>query len=622
MIRRALGAVGLGLGLTLSGCASDGRATPEADRDMARVGAAGSEAAHRASRPRVDLQVREGVERALKEVGQAGALSLAVGARTGVGGSGNAGDASREADAKAQQRDAQLAALSERLPQDVSAEVRAQVLDFYSARDWSPAWVTSTDGHKRAQTLLQTACEAAAEGLDVGAWKLDDAKARLASVQSAHGPEAVPAAVEAELALTAAFLRVVDDLRHGQVDPERVRWLITAESESKSSGDDAHALLGELVEKDVTKPKTVLETVRPEHPQYARLLEAKRALEAVKAKGGWPQVSTGKMLKPGDEDPRVTELRKRLAASGELGEGADLESPLFDDALAEALKRFQRNRGLEEDGALGTATLTALREPVEKQLERIAVNLERLRWLPFGIEGRHLVVNLPDYTLEARDGDKTLFTSPVVVGVDDWQTPIMVSNIVRLEVNPRWTVPPRMTREKIFPKYQAAPDELPQSMRIIDRETGDEVDPAEVDWESAEPGQYRFVQRSGPNNPMGGVKLAMDNRFMIFLHGTNEPQAFEQTRRALSHGCVRVKALDEVSRFALPDDEHARYDEARESGRETTLKLEEPLPVYFVYFTAWVDEEGTLQQRPDIYGRDARTAQAMGERAGSPLACR
>ncbi len=619
---RALRWLGVAAGLTLTACASDG------PRGLTAVAGGQAPLVEAKEKPQIDPAVKDGVARALKAIGQMGSaadpallIGAGVGAGAGIGGAGTEGDEDAERDDAALEqarREAQLEALEQWLePREES--VHGEVLDFYATRDWTPAWVTSTEGRKRARALIGSACGVTGEGLDPSGWSLDEALARLEALErtDADGEGAVPAALEAELALTATFLRIVDDARHGQHDPASVRWLISREDGSRAS---PHRLLGALAHPE-RPPDARLP--RPAHPQYARLLKARHALETVRARGGWPEVTPGSILKPGDEGPRVVELRRRLAASGELGEHSD--TPVFDDALAEALKRFQRNRGLDEDGLVGTATLAALREPVEAQLERIAVNLERLRWLPWPIEGRHLVVNLPDYTLEAKEGARTLFTSPVVVGVEDWQTPIMVSNIVRVEVNPRWTVPPRMAREKIFPKYQASPEEAARGgMRVIDNESGEEVDPVSVDWEAAEPGRYRLVQRPGPGNPMGEVKLPMDNRLMIYLHGTNEPRAFEQSRRALSHGCVRVQALDEVSRFALPEEAHARYAQAREGRRETTLKLDTPLPVYFVYFTAWVDDDGTLQQREDVYGQDARLAKTMrpAEPAEAPRACR
>ncbi len=476
--------------------------------------------------------------------------------------------------------------------------MREQVRAFYAARDGEPAWVDAKS-HERAQALLAAACDATTEGLDPTRWPLEDAQQTLQT----HD-------VASELFVTATLLQVAHDLRYGQVEPDDMRWNIEREKRPP------HELLADALEE--RDPAAAL---RPRHPLYAPLLEAAASLDQLAARGGWPKVSAGPVLEEGDEDPRVVEVKRRLAATGEL-EG-DVDSPLFDADLAEALRTFQRRNGLEEDGKVGGNTQRALSATPADWAKQVRVNLERLRWLPEEIEGRHVVVNVAGYELEAKDGEKVLFRSPVVVGEAGWATPVMVSGIVRLEVNPKWNVPPRMTRERILPRVQEDPEyPLRNGMTVIDRTTGQAVDPRTVDWTVMEPGQHRFVQRAGPRNPMGEVKLAMDNRFQIYLHGTPEPEAFEQSRRALSHGCVRVKELDALSRFVLPRDVHGEYADALETGEEAWLELAEPLPVYFVYVTAWVDEGGTLQLRPDPYGRDRRLARALGAPDEGALACR
>jgi murein L,D-transpeptidase YcbB/YkuD len=493
---------------------------------------------------------------------------------------------------------------------DFDDQAREEVAAFYAARDAKPAWLNHEADRQKGRALLAAACQALDDGLDPSAWPVAAAGERLAAASPGSSLEDL---VDAELYLTATLLAYARDLRHGQVDPGEVRWRIDPE---EAGQPPAHRVL--LAALKSADPAAAL---RPAHPGYAPLRESLRELREVQSQGGWPEVDPGPVLEPGVEDERVAQVRARLAASGEWQ--GDTASPVFDEALQAAVLRFQANRGLEQDGKVGPETLRALREPVDAQVLRVRLNLERLRWLPDGIEGRHVVVNVPAYELEAKDGDRTVLQSPVVVGVSDWATPVMVSNIVRLEVNPEWRVPPRMTREEVFPKAQAEPSWVRRNnMQVIERATGRTVDPGEVDWENAGPSDYRFVQRAGPQNPMGEVKLAMDNRFSVYLHGTPDTEAFEQSGRALSHGCVRVKELDALTRFVLPRGDHRTYAQALETGEETWLELDAPVPVYFVYLTAWVAEDGTLQQRPDLYGRDRRLARALGEPDEDALACR
>lgn len=266
--------------------------------------------------------------------------------------------------------------------------------------------------------------------------------------------------------------------------------------------------------------------------------------------------------------------------------------------------------------------------PSDARIRQVAVNLERWRWLPRSVESRHLVVNAADATLAVVEDGRVRLASRVVVGDELHPTPVVRAEVGALVFNPPWTVPTSIVLEEFLPKLRANPRFLADNdIMILDRRQ----DPygLAVDWTavSAERFPFRLQQRPGGSNPLGRIRLASPNRFDVYLHDTPLPELFLRADRALSHGCVRVERARELAALVLAG-QAAGWPEALEramgSGVTSVVPVAHPLPVYLLYWTSFVDDEGRLQLRDDPYDRDGRVAAALarspltGTRAASP----
>jgi murein L,D-transpeptidase YcbB/YkuD len=291
------------------------------------------------------------------------------------------------------------------------------------------------------------------------------------------------------------------------------------------------------------------------------------------------------------------------------------ETDQFDDVLVEAVKRFQERHGLNTDGVVGPATLRQLNTTPATRAEQLAVNLERLRWMNRDLGDRYILVNLAGFTMSVMKAGREDFTSRVVVGkARRHRTPEFSEMMTHMIVNPSWHVPRSIATEEILPILRKDPTYLDRKgMRLVG---GD----APEDWTEVTAGTFpgRIVQRPGSGNALGTVKFMFPNRFSIYLHDTPSKRLFSRDVRAYSHGCVRVEKPEEFAAYLLTgqaDDPMAHFLELRERRHERRVNLDNPLPVHLTYRSAWIDEDGTEQFRGDIYGRDAKVADAL-KRAG------
>jgi murein L,D-transpeptidase YcbB/YkuD len=287
----------------------------------------------------------------------------------------------------------------------------------------------------------------------------------------------------------------------------------------------------------------------------------------------------------------------------------------FDEVLEEGVKAFQRAHGLEPDGEVGARTLEALRVPVEARIQQLQVNLERWRWMPEDLGARHVLVNLPAFELVAVEGGQPVLRMRVIIGREDWSTPVFSEQVEHLVLNPSWHVPRRIAAEEVLPLLRTNPRGASRLGLVVSRrDTGEVVDPAGVDWSGGGEG-YRFHQDPGPRNPLGPVKFMFPNRFSVYLHGTPNLELFALAGRALSHGCVRVEQPLALAAFLLAGEEgwdEAALAEAVAGGKTQQVVLREPTPVHLLYWTAFVDEEGRVNFRPDLYHRDGPLRRALG----------
>ncbi len=462
----------------------------------------------------------------------------------------------------------------------------APLKDAYRAKSYHSLWAGASlqDGQlaKDVQSL------AASEGLPPEAYAL---------------PTADLPAADRELLLSDAIVRLGHDLASGRVSPTRA--LGGMGPETRPAFDPAQFL------KDVSAAQDPMARIRAAHPPYAGYALLKNAMvryQALVNAGGWPTTPDGPSIKPGQEDPRIPTIRKRLMITGDLDAKYE-KGKVLDQPLAAALRRFQVRHGIENDGAVGKQTLAALNVSAEDRLRQIQVNLERWRWMPRALDPNHVAVNLPAAHLDlVRDGQIEL-SMRVVVGDVEHQTPGMQTSMGAVVMNPTWTVPPSIATREILPKLRKDPRYLANNnMRILDAfpEGSAKSVGSGIDWASMSKFPWRLRQAPGADNALGQLKFVLSNSDDIYLHDTPRRQYFDRIFRALSHGCVRLEDPVALARAVLPTEWGPKIPEIITGDDTKTVRLEKPLTVYLYYMTAWTEEDGQVQFRDDLYGHDGR----------------
>jgi L,D-transpeptidase YcbB len=483
---------------------------------------------------------------------------------------------------------------------------------FYSASGYQPVWFSGDRPKPQAQALVSAIQRAEAEGLNAGTYAVPD-PARMQAAASWNPLKkglSGEQALDAELQLSYAFVKYATHLASGRTDPATVdpHWFVTPRKL------DVAAVMKQVA--DSGRLEDALRGLAPQHPQYERLRETLARYREIAARGGWPAVpDSAARLRYGARRPEVALLRARLAASGDLAGSAPAPAPApspppaaFDADVRAALKRFEARHGLRPDGVLDKATLRALNVPVEERIEQITLNMERWRWLPETLGARHIIVNVPTYELDVYENGNVVLPMRVVAGKKDNPTPIFMDKMEQVVFSPYWNVPPNIARNETIPAVMNDPGYLDRNnMELV--KGSRVVSPWSVSWSAVEAGNYTFRQRPGPKNALGHVKFLFPNQFDVYLHDTPADSLFAQTDRSFSHGCVRVEKPLELAEYVLraqPEWTRERIVSAMNSGSEKWVTLKEPLPVYILYMTAWVDTDGTVQFREDIYGHDAK----------------
>jgi murein L,D-transpeptidase YcbB/YkuD len=358
------------------------------------------------------------------------------------------------------------------------------------------------------------------------------------------------------------------------------------------------------------------------------LANLQRAIERyteIARRGGWQPIPGTRMIRPGDDDERVPALRRRLIATGELRRAGGYETFSFDNELEAAVRRFQLRHGLRVSGRVDQPTLQALNVPVQARVAQLKVNYNRINELMGQrLDDRYVVVNVPGFQLEAVERGTVELRHRVIAGKPDRQTPTVQAQIRALNFFPFWRVPESVANLDLIPRLRKEPDYLQKEhIRILTGSfNGPEIDAQTINWDQIDPKQIRFRQDPGPQNALGLVRLDMPNEHGVYMHDTPMKPLFAQRARAFSAGCVRVQDVFELAAWVArgePGMDRRRVDEIVSSGTAADIVLQRPVPVYFTYITAWAEADGSIEFRPDIYGRDG-LRELSGDRERDPEA--
>ena len=507
-----------------------------------------------------------------------------------------------------------LLARSDSLPAAASFAELTLLREFYAARNYEPVWV-----HGASPLLQVDAMLAEMRGFDMR--NPADLSPILSAIE-ARRLSVMPAQMaELDWSLSLSLLR-------GAIDP----------ADPLAAGPHPQALTAVATAKD---PLAVLAQWLPGDPGFWQLRQAVDSYQHLAATGGWPVGITGKDKEEfafGVRSEQIALLRERLAVTGDysapvvasattklptinptgISPAAGAPDPkVMDLALIEGVKHFQTRHGLFADGVVGKMTLDALNEPVESRLRTMMINLRRLQLADRKLGADYVMVNIAGQQMKLVRNGMTKMRSDVIVGTVEHRTPEVDSAINRIEFNPVWYVPTSIQSKELLPKIQEDSTYIAsQNFRVFDTSTGQHIDPATVNWQSddAKSGRYKLRQAPGNGNALGAVKFLFPNPYDVYMHDTNKPALFAKQVRTLSHGCVRLPDALGLAEAILTTDpawSRERIDAILQKGTNRSVALDKPLPVHLVYQTAWVGEQGEIEFRNDIYGRDKRIAEEM-----------
>lgn len=470
---------------------------------------------------------------------------------------------------------------------------------FYGSRHFEPIWLdTAANGDVSfsapAQKILKLFENAASEGLRPSDYLTPDL-----NPAGAKGDPLKLAALET--AFSGATLRYATHLYNGRIVPQSV----SDQFDIAPKKLDTAALLIELASSP--DPVAVLAALEPTHPEFLALKAALATFDD-KAASRPMQIAAGPTLKPGMSDARVPALRTRLKLT-------PVDGLVYDDALVEAMKSFQRSLELDVDGVMGPATLAALNGGAPVTRADIIANMERWRWMPRDLGAFNVMVNIPEYRLAIQRNGQEEYATRVVVGSIKNQTPIFSDNIRHVVVNPYWNVPSSIIKGEVAPAVLNNPGYIDrQNMDLL--YNGTPVSPWQVDWSqvSASNFPFRVRQRPGPGNSLGQIKFLFPNKHDVYLHDTPSKGLFSRAARALSHGCVRVQNPMEFADALMANESKISRTslEAMFGPNERWVNPEKQIPVHLTYFTLRVGADGTLKSFGDVYGHNGKLIAAMG----------
>jgi len=391
--------------------------------------------------------------------------------------------------------------------------------------------------------------------------------------------------LKTELLLTTNFFRYTRRAYQGRngVDAKELEWFIPRKK------IDPAAFLDSML---INKGKNI-SAYEPVNRQYNLLKEQLLKYHAIEKSGDWIPVAAGKKsYKPDDNDAVLVNIKKHLFLTGDLA-AADTTS-IFNKDLEAAVRSFQNRYGLKADGSIGTSFIKELNEPLQNRIQQLLINMERIRWMPVDIKTDYLLVNIPEYKLHVYEKGNYAWNMNVVTGSVANSTVVFMGDLKYVVFSPYWNVTPSIIKKEILPGIARNKNYLASHR---------------MEWNN---GAVR--QLPGPSNSLGLVKFLFPNSYNIYLHDTPSKNLFNESKRAFSHGCIRLGEPKKLAQHLLRNDpawDSLKITSAMNAGKEKYVTLKETIPVVIGYFTAWVDREGKLNFRDDIYGHDKKMKERL-----------
>ncbi len=482
----------------------------------------------------------------------------------------------------------------------------SQMKLVYENSGYAPLWSSREQWKPLAGTLLHFISDSKQYGLfpdDYHYSRLDSLNKSFLKDTLATGSrrDAVLWA-KADLMLTDAFVHIINDIKLGRLPQDSMTL-------RKDSVLTDTFYLQRVSQVEISGDLTgMVRSLEPAHQGYHDLKEGlKRFLDSADNR----LYTIVPLPKTNPENFRQI-LQRRLVEEGFISN----DSVLVDSIeLAQAVKKFQRNQGIEADGKAGPETIKFLNDSDQDKFVRIAITMDRYKMLPEKMPSRYIWVNLPGYDMHLIEEDSIVLSSKIIVGKTITPTPLLTSGISQLITYPQWTIPQSIIVKEILPVLKRDPGYLARKGYSLITFNGDEVDPYSVNWSKYNKGiPYKVVQGSGDENALGVLKFNFPNKYSVYLHDTNQRYLFSRTMRSLSHGCVRVKEWENLVYYILRNDNRASSPEIRSPIEDSLVKwlvrkekhiipLKNRLPLYLRYFTC-EGKNGKVIFHDDIYGYD------------------
>ena len=464
-----------------------------------------------------------------------------------------------------------------------------QYSDFYKQRNFESAWFDSSGITEQAYNFMNLLGNAVniyndsslynkELSKEVDAFKKDTADTVITTT---------PDITQTELMLTGQFFTYASKIYKGSdINVEELGWFIPRKKLDLST----------MLDSLITHKSNLKNSEFPVSDSYKKLLDFLPVYNKLNDEP-WDTIAyPAKALHKKSSSEIIPLIKQKLYALGDLSEQDTTD--VFDTALVNATKSFQVRTGQKPDGVIGKTFLKQLNVSPSQRLQQILINLERLRWLPEMNDSASIIVNIPEYKMYVYNNGQLQFDMDVVVGASATGTVIFTGNLKYIVFSPYWNIPPSIIKKEILPGIQRNKNYLADhNMEIYGKNSG---------------GLPAIRQLPGPDNALGRVKFLFPNNFDIYFHDTNNHGAFNSSKRNLSHGCIRLSRPKELAQYLLRDDtthyNSAKIDSLMNLKKEKWVTLKNPVPVMISYYTAFVDSNGKLNFRNDIYGHDSAMA--------------
>jgi len=475
--------------------------------------------------------------------------------------------------------------------QQLNDSITRRMRSFYNARNYQFAWFTSNGLTEQARGFwnLHDYVTTYDKDTTLKDKELQKRMDRLITEERLSVGAGDKSFLQTELKLTHHFIQyVLNNFEKGYIKRKEMERFVPFKKQEPIK----------LADSLITKKHKDEKYFEDVHQPYKKLKDYLARYYTVAKQGGWQPITiSGKSLKVGTTAPAVAAIKRRLQLSGDMP-GNDT-TQLFNDTLEMAVKTFQVRHGFKPDGVVGANVLKEMNVPVEVRLEQILMNMERMRWMPAELSGNLILVNIPEFMLHVYENNQRVFDMAVVVGKEGHNTMMFNGDLNQIVFSPYWNVPPSIVKNEILPAMANNPNYLAsQNMEMV----GNDGDlPA-------------IRQRPGTGNALGKVKFLFPNSFNIYFHDTPSKSLFDREKRAFSHGCIRLSDPFKMAKYLLrnePEWTDEKIQAAMNAGTEKYVKLKKAVPVVITYYTAWVDDNGLLNFREDIYGHDEKLLAKM-----------